>query len=607
MTRHHWRSITVDHHWLWKASRIILTLILLTMLIAPTLPVNSAPSGPQGTISADEWAKMSTPARINSAFERGVIDGETRILYLAYAVNAESQLPKAYQGSVGWYGTATVRELYDVYNSVAAQSLSAHVARELDRFYGPEAQSAATFCDKEDGDMTDTTSSTYFTINYASSGANAIGGGLNLAQYVTALDTSYNGIVNVYGWAKPPVCGQTGIDCSGATVPGNKYPVQIFDLGSSLFGYVAPSAGSYAGWQMNDNPYTGQTETASVTSCMVLNSNFAQLGDSALGNLNGTASHEFVHAIQNAWGDPGEPMAAMWAESTAAYFEDEIFDSANSQYIYLYGDFNKNSLKDWKAGTAGQKDYENLVFFRYIAEQYGGANSSSGGEKVIQKFFENVATSSPAVDQELASFKAAVESFALGGGTGSSVFEDVFHNFAIATKFMKDCQDEAGYGNAYCYEEGTDYRASENRNFAETGGVPAVAGAIGSTTGSITGTVKSDYGIAWVRLPAKGNPAYKIDLSASTTTAMKASVVCDTGSAFTLAAFPQLISGTTAQSLASFNPAACNDVVLVITNQMESAAGAASAAHGYTVQLGVATNLDQHIYLPMVVKAPAAR
>lgn len=599
--------IKVDHHWLWKVSRVVLALALLVILVSPIIPMASAQSDPQEGISEERWAKMPTPTRIDSAFERGIIDAETHVLYLAYAVYDHQSLPEAYISKVGWFGTHVVAEVNTAYNEIKVlraqgdKSVSAQVVAELDRVLTP---AAATYCDREDG--ANTIESAHFAVTY-----DTIGAGLDINAYTTSMENkAYTPLITNYGWAQPPICGETGVDCSGAAPPNNKFPLLITDLGGGLFGYVTTNQGDglWAGFVPGNNPHTALAETDARTSCMVLNSNFGEPNfavtppnNTAQENLDGTTSHEFVHAIQNAWGDPGEQMAAMWAESTAAYFEDEGDDAGNTQYVYLYGDFNKNSLKDWGAGSEGQKDYENLVFFRYIAEQYGGANSSSGGEKVIQKFFENVATNTPAVDQELASFKMAVESFALGGGAGSSVFADVFHNYAIAAKFMKDCQDEAGYGSAYCYEEGSEYRAT-SRNFQEAGNVPAVAGNIASTTGSITGTVKSDYGVNWVRLPAKGNSAYKIDLTATTTTELKASVVCDTGSAFTIAAFPQLITDTTAQSVTSFDPATCNDVVLVITNQMESASGATSVAHGYTVQLGAIASLDTHIYLPLITR-----
>lgn len=577
---------------------------LQTALIAALLAVGLAlvasvalarDDGPSDAQIPAAWTKLSTADRINSAYAQGWIDGETRLLYLAYAVYDGDKLPAIFRSKVGWFATHAVAEVRQAHvrGRVDGKTLSAETLAELDRVLSTDA---ATYCDREDGDST--TTSTYFAINYSASGQNAIQE-LTIDQYKTSLDTSYQTIVDQYGWARPPVCGDGQVPCTDTATPEGKFPVLIAKMTDGTFGYVVTQGGSYAGFNVGDNPHTPLQELASVTSCMVLNSDFTQANfggnNTAQENLDGTTSHEFVHAIQNAWGDPGEQMAAMWAESTAAYFEDEVFDNGNSQYIYLYGDFNNNSLNDWASGTQDQKDYENLLLFRYVAEQYGAANSATGGEKVIQKFFENVATGTPAQDQELASFKAAVESFARGGGAGSSDFTQLFHDFAIATKFVKDCQDESSYGATYCYEEGSEYRAT-TRNFAETGNVPQVA-LTANLASSVNGTVKNNYGINWVRLPAKGNGSYKIDLAASTATALKASVVCDNGSSLAVTSFPALVTGSTAQTIPAFDPQGCNDVILVITNQHEGA----NVAHAYTVTLGtaVATPKNQ-LYLPVI-------
>lgn len=581
-------------NWLRTTFRILLTLVLLTLLIAPSLPVAFAQSGPQGKISDDVWAKMSTPARIDSAFERDVIDREARILYTAYAVYDQSALPEAYHSTVGWHGTRAVAEVKQAHEqrAVGKKALSSRSLAELDRILAP---AAGTYCDRADGNQADT--SAHFAISYSDAGANAIQS-LTLANYKTSLDTSYTALVTDYGWARPPVCGDGTVTCGGTSTPDGKYPVLITNLGSGLFGYVAanPGDGSYAGNLVGNNPYTTIVEDSSVTSCMVLNSdytatNFEGGTNTPQENLDGTTSHEYVHAIQNAWGDPGAQMAAMWAESTAAYFEDEVFDSGNSQYVYLYGDFNKNSLTDWSDGTSGQKDYENFIFFRYIAEQFGGANLSTGGAKVIKKFFENVATSTPAVDQELLSFKAAVESFGLDGGDGSSTFSDVFHDFAIAAKFMKDCQDQAGYGSKYCFKEGTEYRSAA-RNFQETGNIPAATGEIHyAPPRTFSGTIKNDYGIAWVRLPQAGNWTYKVTMSSSSTTNLKASVVCDKGTSFQIDPFIANVVDSTPHGWGKYNPAGCSTVYLVITNQdaggiaamAPESVSAPAATHNFTV------------------------
>ena len=557
------------------------------------------------------WDRMSTPARINAAFARGLIDAETRILYLAYAIYEPESLPPVFHGSTPWDGTFVVAEIHRIYQNMQAPVFmrepgliditSPLIRAELDRLL----QDEGTYCDMPDGDAVD--ESTYFAINYSTTGSNAIGGGLTLDDYKTSLDHAYDVLVNQYGWAKPPVCGQPGITCidpdtgTPTAPPNSKFPVQIVNLGNSLFGYVTTYGGKWAGYLIGDNPHTSIVESASATACMVLNSDFAQLGGDARANLDGTTGHEYVHAVQYAWGDPGNQMAAMWAESTAVYFEDEADDAGNSQYIYLYGTFgvpietNNSpaglaSLGDWPTGGAGPNEYANFLFFRYIAEQFGEANSSTGGEKVIQKFFENVATGQPSLDNELASFKAAVEFYT----SGTLTFKDVFHNYAIALKFMKDCQEEPGYGSPYCWEEslydsttGKDgyrrypyaARAEGDPNAGTV--VPQSSGAISSVGETYQGYIKNNYGIQWIVLPTGSTP-YKVELVAPDGGQLRASIVCDTGTTFRINSFPQVV-GSTPQSIDSFDPSGCTSAVLVIDNEMESAQ---STAHRYTVTTG---------------------
>ncbi len=606
--------------WSSKLGRLAALLLILSLLIGPSGLVVSAQDAPVGQASADAWAKMSTPQRINSAFARRQIDASTRLLYLTYAVYDNKSLPAAYQGAVGWYGTETVREVQEAYsNSSKLRSFPSAMRREMDRLLGPTATAVATVCGKEDLNTTDTTSSTYFAINYDDAGgANPIAGGLNLGQYAASLDAAYAALVIDYGWAQPPLCGEDGVDCGGPVTPGGKFPVQVTDLGTGLYGYVTTNGGLYAGYVIGDNPHTALVETDSLSSCMVLNSDYSQIeGNTPIASLNATTAHEYVHAIQNAWGEPGAQMLSMWAESTAAYFEDEVDDASNTQYEYLFGLYNDNNLNEWASGDSNE--YSNFLFFRYVAEQYGGANSKTGGEKVIQKFFENVATSTPAADKELLSFKAAVESFALGGGAGTSNFKDVFHNYAIALKFLKDCQDQTGYVGPYCWEEGTEYRAkaTAGNNEGDPGAatsVPLISATIATATGNHTGNIKSDYGTQWVRLPADGSNNYRVDLSSSSATQLRASVVCDTGTAFVINPLPQLVVGATPQSVANYDPTGCADVVLVITNQKETvtvraASGvdgpsSATVTDAYTVQLGEAVKVvfDKFIYLPLLLK-----
>jgi hypothetical protein len=511
---------------------------------------------------------------------------------------------------VGWYGSDVVAEINDAYFNNQLFFSSA-VASELARLLEPSALAVTQFCDTPNLATVDISQPGKFAYTYGT----ISGTGATFANYVTSMNATANAILTSYGWAEPPLCGANdgGMGVANCTTIGsndlnNKYPVVIRDLGAGLFGYVTvntDSGQSYNGF-VGNNPNTALAETDSLASCMVINSNFgppnfpdATTAPLVQANLDGTTSHEYVHAVQNAWGDPGTQQDSFWAESTAALFEDEVFDAGNSQYIYLYGDFMNGSLgpctptpssdcsqNGWQAGGAGPNEYAAFIWFRYVMEQNGGANSSTGGEKVIQKFFENVALggSNGFQDKELLSFKNAVESF---GGTMSATW----HNFAIALKFMKDCQDNPGYGALYCFEEATEYQArtANDRKEDPPGpqtNVPAVAATIATAPGTHSATIKSDFGMKWVRLPANGSANYKITLSRTSGTGiLHGTVVCDTGTAFIMN--PIALVTTTPHGWGTYNPTGCQDVVLVITNEEVTVTALAPAAvSGYQVDLG---------------------
>lgn len=567
------------------SKRLVLVLLALItplfLLGIGSSPARSAPpSGAPG---------HTTPQLIDLAYAEGRISDGERTLLLAYALYEDGSLPDAYRGTEGWFGTRAVRDVRDAYIENRA-TFSPTIARELDRLLaGP----SNTYCDRPDLPNVDTTTSASFVVNY-----DMIGGGLTLADYATSLDTTYDTLTAAYGWATPPNCDATTCE-SGMAPPatwGGRYPVQIAPLGATLFGYVTVEQADYVG-MVGDNPNTALTETSAFASCMVLNDDFSQFaGNTAQENLDGTTSHEFVHAIQNAWGDPGTQQGGMWAESTAAYFEDEVFDAGNTQYQYLYADF-ANSLGAWPDGgnPGGVSEYSNFIFFRYVAEQNGGANSPTGGEAVIQRFFENVGVTDPEVP-DLVAWRTTFESF------GSNNLADFFHQYAIATKFLKDCVSESSYGSIYCYEEGQEYRARM------AGALPAVQGTIGANPGSYNGSIEDNYAINWVSLPATGAAAYSVSLANTGASGLlRASVVCDTGTSLSVIPMPSVVGPGQNRQVASVDPSGCASVVLVITNQEQTITAAnptrVVVPANYTATVGPpVTTMTSRIYVPALTR-----
>ena len=398
-----------------------------------------------------------------------------------------------------------------------------------------------------------------------------------MADYRNALDAAYAVEVASYDWAKPPACSS----CGGAPLEG-RYPVQIASLGGGLYGYVTGSGGSYT-QEVGDNPNTTAVETAATASCMVLrDDSYASLG--GLNGLKVTAAHEFVHSIQNGYGDPGWDEDTMWWEGHAAYTEDEVLDASNDNYQYLWPDWTQ-CLGQWPGESA---EYSTWLLFRYAAEHNGGANVAGGGEDIAQQLWANIA----AGQKGLAAYNAA-----LGTKTPGATLADTFHKYAIASRFEKSCPNS----DPYCYKEAAGYVASK--------GEPTDHASITEVPGSYDGSIRDYYAINWVALPTSGGP-YNVTLSnTSSGGQLRGSVVADpTGDrtgALNVQGLPAVVNPGESWSLCYTPPAGANRVAAVITNQAQtegnpstctlntySLALAAAAATGSATNLPTGVTVD---------------
>jgi len=531
--------------------------------IEQTSPAEAQPPTPyriflpllqQGAPSTDQaTVRLSTPQLLAQALANGEISADEEALYLAYALYEPQSLPARFQSTVGWRGTRYVQELQSYFQNLNAAATSA-VQQELARLQGM----AATVCDNQDG--ANNIDSTNFHFNY-----DTISGGLTINDYITSLETTFDVEVTQYGWAEPPLC--TGGDtCSGNDNPFDRYPVQVSLLGSGLYGYVMVGGGEYSGY-VGDNPNTTATETSALASCMVLNDDYSLFFEGAQAALDATTAHEFVHSIQYGYGDEGSNEDDMWYESSAAYMEDEVFDNSNSNYLYLWPVVS-NSLGQWPnyQDPWGISQYSNFLFFRYAAEQTGGPNVAGGGEDVMQRFWENVAAG-----------QAALTAYNDALGTKGKNLADLFHNYAIAARYSKACG--AGYTAPYCFEEGDDYIATAD---APT----PIQGSIINTTGVFTGSINNHYAANWIDLPLSASP-YRVTFSNTATGGqLRGSLVCDTGSAFTVTPFASVIGAGGSTSINSFNTNGCTSAVAVITNQEQTDGNPGSVpTRSYTLAL----------------------
>ena len=138
--------------------------------------------------------------------------------------------------------------------------------------------------------------------------------------------------------------------------PDSRFDVFLGNIAQQgLYGYCSPDG---------DLPAT--TDGHAAAFC-VLDNNYAaaEYGTAPLNALRATAAHEFFHAIQFAY-DVFEDLWFM--EGTAAWVEDEVYDSINDNYQYLA----ESSIREPRRAvdySIGMHPYGAFLFFKYAAER----------------------------------------------------------------------------------------------------------------------------------------------------------------------------------------------------------------------------------------------
>jgi hypothetical protein len=138
--------------------------------------------------------------------------------------------------------------------------------------------------------------------------------------------------------------------------PNAKFDVFLGDIAQEgLYGYCSPDGAA---------PDTGDGRAPSFC---VLDNDYArsQYGIAPINALRVTAAHEFFHAIQFAY-DVDEDVWFM--EGSATWVEDEVYDSINDNYQFLYDSpirYPRRSA-DYSVDIA---PYGSFIFFKYVAER----------------------------------------------------------------------------------------------------------------------------------------------------------------------------------------------------------------------------------------------
>ena len=505
--------------------------IMTLMLMVPSLDAARGNSATTEAIPLVETtpappASLNTPQKIESARIAGRIDQDQAAIYLAYALRDFQKLPAEYRSEVPWDGTLPLLQLHQSLKTSTLRSQTVALVEAL----------LSNTCDVNTAPLPNTTSSSHYYIEY-----DGIGGGLSLNSYINSLETVWTSEVTSFGWAAPPVK-------TSNPPPGNKYHVRIEPLGSSLYGFVS-SQGTFAGF-VGDNPNTSWNDGDAYASCMVLNSDYSSFPGTPQTALDATTAHEFNHSIQYGIGalsgfntpDPD------FVEGGATWMEDEVFDNANDNYNYLWPQFNVCM------GQYLLSPYPYWITFRGMVERYG-TGIPGGSEDVMQTFWE-------LTSQNAASNLDAMNQALITRGTSLAA---AYHHYAIAVRFNKPCGGSVAY--PYCLEEGPYYPplpifAASSVNH----------GNINSINGSFAGSLQDNFALNWIGLPNSGN-SYNVTLSNEGSGGqLRGSLVCDTGTTLAVHPLPEVAGAGKATTLYNFNPNGCSSVVLVLTNQAQTAA-----------------------------------
>ncbi len=499
-------------------------------------------------------ATLSTPELIEEDVANGNISTETGYLYLSYALFDYQNLPTEYESNVPWSGTLYLLQLQE---EVAQMPSTAGTASINTALAGSCNDSAGTLANEIN-------SATNFYVQYGT-----IGGGLSINDYTQSLETSWITEVDTFGWAAPPV--------GSNPAPEGRYHVRIDNLGGGLYGYVSPS-GTHAGF-VGNNPNTPWNDEDAFASCMVLNEDYTGFSGSSQQALDATTAHEFNHSIQFGIGALAGAGSAetVFIEGGATWMEDEVFDAANDNYNYLWPQF------DVSMGNYTSFPYPYWITFRGMTERYG-IGVAGGGEQVMQDFWEETSKGS---SQNLDAMNVALQN----KGTNLA---DAYHAYAIAVKFNKNCG--GGYVYPYCFAEAS--------NYVGAAGNTAVTGNINSVEGTFTGSVQDNYALNWVSLPISAG-LYNVYLLNTGGGQLRGSVVCDDGASLSVTPLSMVAAAADTAVLNNYNSTGCSSVILVITNQNQTAANPSSSTpRSYRVGAitGKTPTLDQKVYLPMNIK-----
>ena len=510
--------------------------------------------------SATSATAATSPQLIDAAAERGELSKATAALYLAYAVTDRGRLPERFRSDEPFEATMPLLRARRAARRLPASTTRARLREALSVQRAPGDQTTpppsrcSVLAPEPDTVRLETE---FFLIDYTPGEVDT----LTIEEYAEILDATYRKEAGdaEFAWAKPP----NQPDPEGLLVaPIEKYHVKVTPaLGPLIFGF-ASSDGTYAG-PVDDNGDTPWPEEDAQASCMGLNNDFGNFATSsdpdvrreqARAALQATVAHEFFHSIQFGYGGlTGEDDPDLnFSEGMATWMEDEVFNEANDNLRYLYPAF-EDSM-----GEHEGDEYAYWLVWRGLVERFP-TGVAGGQEDVYQRFVE-------AGSRGEASHLDAVRA---GLAAKGLALEDAYHDFAVAARFMRDC-DEGVVSLPFCFREADLYTGDERGRPASVASIDQVGGDVGTEDAQ---TIEDHFALNWIDLPRGADP-YDVTLEMQSTRPagrLRLSVACDLGAGGLRRTTPVVATGATTATV-RFDPSGCqapDRPVAVITNETQ--------------------------------------
>lgn len=228
----------------------------------------------------------------------------------------------------------------------------------------------------------------------------------------------------VRGWTYPPFDGDELNDAYYDVYIGGGF------AGDNVYGYVAEDQ------VIGDNPNsTHLLEKDAATSYMVMRNEYNDFPGTTEKNIQVTAAHEYLHAVQYGyWTD----MEIWMFEGSAAWAEEYFYPGLDDNFQYLGDVFQYSDIAmNINAGEVPQLDghwYSTWLFFQYLTEHYGVDIIKKVFEAGIQEY------SFPALDRVL-------------NDNGTSIL-NVFASYYVAAGLSTADNDAAPFD----FKRGEDYK-----------------------------------------------------------------------------------------------------------------------------------------------------